>query len=122
MATKKDDFLKKFTSLSLDVVKGKQSIEYREVLEFENTPNQKQKLKIEMKNDSYDFQSYARIYFWNSNEWTLLDSIHYTLVNFKSATYHGSASETPQQIHQKNVGYFKQDQQTLLKRAYDILV
>ncbi len=120
MATTKNDFLKKFKSLSLDVVKGKQSIEYREVLEFEHTT--KQKLKIEMKNDSYDFQSYARIYLWNGQEWTLLDSIHYTLVNFRPATGYSLSNETPQQVHQKNVGYFKQDQQTLLKRAYDILV
>lgn len=122
MTTKKNDYLKKFKSLSLDVVKGRQSIEYREVLELETDSIQKQKLKIEMKSDSIDYQSYARISVWNGKEWSILDSIHYTLVNFKSGLCHSLSNETASQVHQKNVGYFKQDQEKLLKRAYDILV
>lgn len=122
MATKKNDYLNKFKSLSLDVVKGRQSIDYREVLELETDSIHKQKLKIEMKSDSIDYQSYARISVWNGKEWSHLDSIHYTLVNFKSGLCHSFLNETASQVHQKNVGYFKQDQEKLLKRAYDILV
>lgn len=120
MTTKKDDYLNKFKSLSLDVVKGRQSIEYREVLELKT--DSIQKLKIEMKSDSIDYQSYARISVWNGKEWSHLDSIHYTLVNFKSGLCHSLSNETPLQVQQKNLGHFKQDQQELLKRAYDILV
>ncbi len=70
MTTKKNDYLNKFKSLSLDVVKGRQSVEYREVLELDTDSDQKYKLKVEMKSDSIDYQSYARISVWNGKEWS----------------------------------------------------
>lgn len=56
------------------VTLGRQSTEYREMITIDD-----KKLKIDIKSDSYDFQSHARIYVWkgDTDGWTLVHSIHF---------------------------------------------
>lgn len=119
-AAKKDLLLNQFSSLSLEVVKSKQAIEYREVLTLKEF-----KLRLEMKSDSYKEQCYARISVWNGKEWSFVDSIHYSLLSFKDGlvyVQHNQPSTVSTEITQKqNVGYFLKDREILLNRAYNIL-
>lgn len=119
-ATKKDSPLTQFSSLSLEVVKAKQAIEYREVLTLKEF-----KLRLEMKSDSYKKQCYARISVWNGKEWSFLDSIHYSLLSFKDGLIsvpHNQPINVPtEKTHEQNVGYFIKDRNILLNRAYNIL-
>lgn len=120
-AAKKDSLLTQFSSLSLEVVKSKQAIEYREVLTLKEF-----KLRLEMKSDSHKEQCYARISVWNGKEWSFVDSIHYSLLSFKdglvSELHNQPINLTREKIHEQNVRYFLKDRDILLNRAYNILV
>lgn len=119
-AAKKDSLLTQFTTLSLEVVKSKQAIEYREVLTLKEF-----KLRLEMKSDAYKEQCYARISLWNGKEWSLVDSIHYSLLSFKEGLiyvqHNQPSTVSTEMTHKQNVGYFIKDRNILLHRAYNIL-
>jgi hypothetical protein len=59
---------------------GRQSVLYTEVSKIAD-----KKVKVEIKSDSYDFQSYARVSVFNENdlEWKKIDSVHFSNMNTK---------------------------------------
>ena len=52
---------------------GRQSTILTEILEWE-----KYKFKLAIKSDTYDFQSYAKIFKWDGEKWHLVYDIHYS--------------------------------------------
>lgn len=56
--------------------KGSQSVNFKGIYKMNDL-----KVKIEVKKDSYDFQSYARCYVWKDLEWSFVDSIPSNLCN-----------------------------------------
>ena len=56
--------------------KGSQSVNFKGIYKLNDF-----KIKIEIKKDSYDKQSYARVYVWKNLEWSLVDYIPYSLCN-----------------------------------------
>lgn len=97
--------------------KGTQSIDFQEIRESEEG----YKIKIDIKSDSYKFQSYARVSTFDPNQlkWNILTSIHYSLM------------ETPNELYykvQQNAkdgssvaSFFTADHNKLIKEAEDIL-
>lgn len=55
------------------ISKGSQSVSYREIYKVSNY-----KIKLEIKSDAYDMQSYARAYVLKDLEWSLIYSIPYS--------------------------------------------
>jgi hypothetical protein len=90
--------------------KGRQDIVYRELVMLTD-----KKVRIDIKSDSYDFQSHARVSVWNAAEdkWNQIDSLHY------------SAMQTPQGLCYRDgwndAAHFKKDRDRLLTMAKLIL-
>ena len=55
------------------ISKGSQSVSYREIYKHDNF-----KIKLEIKSDAFDMQSYARAYVLKDLEWSLIYSIPYS--------------------------------------------
>jgi hypothetical protein len=103
------------TVISQEISKGRQSIDAERILALE-TGERKIKVRLKIKSDSYDFQSYARADVFNpeSLSWNPLASIPYS--NMKTKT--GLVYQPGQ------VGWeaFETDLQTLLVQTRAILL
>lgn len=111
--------MSKTKTISLSINKGKQSVEYYEILIIESY-----KLRIKIKSDSYDFQSYAFIELWNGQEWKEVHKIHYASMKTPyglSSNQHNQGEKTSQQIFENNESYFNSDRLELLKIAKSII-
>lgn len=99
------------TSLELITWKGQQSVNYRQIITLENF-----KVKLEIKRDSYDFQSSAVASVWSteSMEWKNVYSIPGQLMKTSDNMVHGVEKVIPSNI-------FSMDIQTLLTGAKSIL-
>lgn len=97
--------------------KGTQSIELKEIRESEEGL----KIKIDIKSDSYSFQSYARVSTFDPNQlkWNVLTSIHYSVMETPNELYY----KVPQNAKDGSsvALFFKADQDKLIKEAEDIL-
>jgi len=103
---------------------GRQSVIYTEVSKIAD-----KKVKVEIKSDSYDFQSYARVSVFNENdlEWKKIDSVHYSRMNTKEGLdSHPQARKLSLGIEvnkQKNffIAEFWRDRDTLVNMAKEII-
>jgi hypothetical protein len=106
--------------LSLSIAKNRQSIDYKEILSFNE-----RKLRVSMKSDSYDFQCYARIDLWNGEKWHEVEHIPYGEMRTPEKLIHLSDNQpsglSPQQLLSNNREFFSNDRQTLLNAAKEIL-
>lgn len=96
---------------------GTQSAHFTKIIEGDNGL----KIKIDIKSDSYDFQSYARVSVFNpqSVEWNILDSVPFS--NMKTPTklyYHVQA---PSKNANVLAPHFVEDTRTLVSNAEAIL-
>ena len=96
--------------ISEDFFKGRQSIEYKGIYKHNN-----EKIRVYIDVDSYDFQSSANVYVYNSEEkkWNHLDGIHYSLMESKTINVYGSI-ENAKYLMQKDI-------KTLLNKVKVIL-
>jgi len=69
---------KSIKSLDVKIAKGTQSVNFIELLQIGSD-----KLRLEIKSDSSDFQSYARISAWSPSEkkWNFLESVPFGIMN-----------------------------------------
>lgn len=56
------------TVISTRVWKADQSWYFEHVVKFENQ-RQSVRLKVSIRRNAYDFQSYGRVYFWDGKQW-----------------------------------------------------
>jgi hypothetical protein len=70
-------------SLSTEFSVAEQDVYYTEILTLKG--NKEYKCKLEIRSNSYQFQSYARAYVWSQEalKWNLVDDIAYTNMTTK---------------------------------------
>lgn len=104
---------KNYPLISEEIGTGSQNLNFERIFKIGEN-----KLRISIKSDSYDFQSYARIEIYNPNDykWNVLHSIHYSKMQTASKLYYK---------HHRNgtipVSEFQKDIDTLIKVAEQIL-
>jgi hypothetical protein len=96
--------------------KGKQSVEYRHIFVLKIPTFKPYKLKTEIKIDSYDFQSSARVYVWKANdlEWSTVASIPYSKMKSIGLSIYDN-------LGTQQKGLIKADADTLFNLAKEIL-
>jgi len=100
------------TITAAEIGKGKQSVNFTETVEIKG-----KKIRINIKSDAYDFQSYAKAQGFNPDTmtWTEVASIHF------------SKMKTPKELiyHPNNEGlnakWFKDDRDTLINEVKKLL-
>ena len=99
-------------TLHKEISKGGQSVKYVETLEFK-----KNKLRISIYSDAYDFQSYARIEAFSPTElkWNGLAGIHYGVMKTPAKLYYQPNNGGLAESH------FMADRDNLLQQAVAIL-
>lgn len=75
----------KITTISEQIGKGRQSIDAERIMRLENEARAV-KVRIKIKSDSYDFQSYARaeVFDQAALKWNQVASIHYSKMSTPS--------------------------------------
>ena len=100
---------------------GQQSANFNQILEFPSGL----RLKINIKSDSYDFQSHAKAEIFNPNtlSWNLVTNIPYSNMKTPSKlVYTISNKESSQSVLKNNLStHFKQDTENLIKDCKNIL-
>lgn len=104
----------KYKTYNTEIGNGRQSVEYTETLKA-SLLDLTTKLQIRIKSDSHDFQSYARIFRFDGEQWQPIDALHYSTMKTPTKLAYGRSDS------QALLGYFKSDRDTLLKQATDIL-
>ena len=96
--------------------KGTQSAHYVKMMES----SEGSKIKIDIKSDSYDFQSHARVYAFSPTElkWNVIASIAFSEMQTPAKLFYKIGyNETADVV----APYFKSDVQELTKQAEDII-
>ena len=103
------------TVISQQISKGRQSMEAERIVAFE-TNDRKIKVRIKIKSDSYDFQSFARAEAFNpqSLEWNPIASIPYSNMKTKTGLVYQQGEVGP--------GAFEADFNTLLEQTRAIIL
>jgi len=96
-------------TIDRQIAQGRQSINFTEVIEFDG-----HKLRISIKSDSYNFQSYARISRWNGEEWKQVHFIHFSEMKTPS----GLCYQPNEKCDYK---HFINDRDQLIKVAKEII-
>ena len=96
-------------TLNKEVGQGRQSAIYKETLDHEGD-----KVRIEIKSDSYRFQCYARVSIFDGSKWNQIDSIHHS----RMKTEDGLVYRPNVLPNEKD---FKADRDRLVSLAKDIL-
>ena len=99
-----------------EYAKGQQDIKLNKVIQSD----QGLKISIDIRSDSYDFQSHARVSVFHPTElkWNLVASIHYSEMKTPSKLYYKVA----QNQHANSVAEsFKDDLENLVSQAEQIL-
>jgi hypothetical protein len=102
--------------ISKEIGKSGQSVIYKEITEItigDVLSTKTEKILIEIKSDSYAFQSYARVSVWDNKKWNLIDHIHHS----NMATETGLAYK-PFKIGEE---FFNVDRNKLVKIAQTLL-
>lgn len=90
-----------------------QSLSYRELYKLKN-----KKIKLEVKSDSYHNQCYARAYVLKDDEWVLIYSIPYSLMQTpEGLIYHKEYKNNPSQAEKS----FSEDIQKLKQNIEKLL-
>lgn len=94
---------------------GTQSVHLSKIIEGDKGL----KIKVDIKSDSYDFQSYARISVFNSTEvkWHILDNIAFSNMKTPPKLYYQVKQENPNILAK----HFFADTQILISHAEAIL-
>lgn len=115
-------------SIITTISKGRQSLDYKEVLSFKRTRNkiaQEHRLQVRIKSDSYDFQSHAVIERWNGDEWKQVHSIHYAQMQTIPKLIHVGCNQpsnlSQSVIKNNNMRHFQKDRDELVRIAKEIL-
>lgn len=100
--------------ISQEVSKGTQSILYQEVFNIGDNA-----LRINIKSDSYDFQSHAKIYWLNRNEnkWNCLHNIHYSNMETQTKLYYDPKAIDVQRNKNYFISEFWRDRDNLVEMA-----
>jgi hypothetical protein len=96
--------------------KGTQSAHYIKMMESDEGS----KIKIDIKSDSYDFQSHAKVYAFSPTElkWNVISSIAFSEMKTPAKLYYQIGyNQAPDVV----APHFIQDTQELTKQAEDIL-
>ena len=96
--------------------RGTQSVNYVKIIEnAEGT-----KIKIDIKSDSYDFQSYARVSAFSPTDlkWNTISSIAFSEMKTPAQLYYKIGGKSPASIVSDE---FEQDTQELTNQAADII-
>ena len=96
--------------------KGSQSVEYKAV--YSHNGN---KVRLEIKKDSHDQQSYGKVYAWDKNslKWNLIDSIPYANLRVvKDKVFH---LREISDLTNKELAAFEEDKKILKQLAKDVL-
>lgn len=110
----------KIHSYGPEISKSRQSVHFVELIEFLWTDEEgthKAKLRIAIKSDSYDFQSFARIAKWDGNQWQPMANIPYSNMKTPHGMYVWGEVE-PRWTNPRN---FEGDREALIKKAKEIL-
>lgn len=92
--------------------KGSQSMSFEGIYKLNDY-----KIKVEIKKDSYDAQSYGRIWIWKNLEWSFIASIPYSQLNVVlNGIYYGS------EITSNIKTIFEKDAKILIQDAINILI
>lgn len=96
---------------------GTQSANFTKIIEGDNGL----KIKIDIKSDSYDFQSYAKLSVFNSHElsWNIVDSIPFSNMKTPSKLYY--KIQPPSKNANILASYFVSDTDTLISTAEAVL-
>ncbi len=101
------------------VFKGTQSLNFTGIYKV-NGPRDlaPEKFKVEIKRDSYDFQSYAKVSVWNeTNGW-----MHVASLNFKECESSAIFSQTkPDDLTVEGIDFLGTDTEELLEMAKEIV-
>lgn len=92
---------------------GTQSASVSKIIEGDNGL----KIKIDIKSDSYDFQSYARVSVFSDLKWNIVDTIAYSNMQTPHKLYYHSQGKPANTL----APHFSQDIQTLTTNAEAIL-
>ena len=97
-------------TLSKNISSGSQELIYKEILEHNG-----QKLRVFIESDSYLSQCRAKVDLWDGKKWNNIDYIHYGNMKTEAKLYY-------ENIHRLvSDSVFKQDRDTLLKSAVDLI-
>ena len=95
--------------ISVEVSTGTQSVGLQEVVVYNDN-----KLRIQIKSDSHDFQSYARVDVW-AGGWTRVHSIPFNKMSTEKGLYYG------RKINPRSAKDFKADRDELVRVAIKVL-
>lgn len=87
------------------ISKGRQSVTYTEIMHYGD-----HRLRLVIKRDFYDFQSFARVQRWNGTKWEFVDNIAYANMKSQASTYANVTNDN-----------FKADRDELLRRTKLVL-
>jgi hypothetical protein len=106
----------KETPFSKEMSLGQQDLIFTEIYSIDGY-----RVKISIRSDSYDFQSYAHAYVWKkeSLEWSKVASIHYGQMKTEAKLYYRCPRNGPPAKAMEN--FFEDDRQRLKKEAHFIL-
>lgn len=92
---------------------GTQSASLSKIIEGDNGL----KIKIDIKSDSYDFQSYARVSVFSDLKWNVVDSISFSNMKTPSKLYYHANGRPANVLAQ----HFVEDTQVLISNAEAVL-
>lgn len=77
------------------------------------------KIRVDIKSDSYDYQSYARVSVFNKLglQWNIIDTIPFSNMKTPPKLYYQVKQQNPTILAQ----YFSEDSKTLVKNAEEVL-
>jgi len=70
-------------TITSEIGKGSQDVLFTRVVRLTDGT----KLRVKIRSDSYDFQSYARVHRWDGTEWKLVHSVHYSKMATPAGLY-----------------------------------
>lgn len=95
-------------TIDREIACGRQDVNYFEVVEYSG-----EKLRIEIKSDSYLSQCFARIMIWSDRKWNFVDSIHHNNMS--------TPEKLVYRMQKATFGDFVADRDRLVKKAVAIL-
>lgn len=104
---------KNFKTLNKAIGIGEQDVIYKETADLICNGKTVEKVRIEIRSDSYDKQCHARVSVFDGKKWNQVDSIHYS--NMKTVSKLAYKPNPPKESD------FKADREALVALAMDVL-
>ena len=99
-------------TLSKEIGRGGHDLNYKETLAIG-----KDKVRIKIRSDSTDFQSYATVELFGNSKWNLIDYIHHSQMKTPHKLYY----MVDKKDIEKAEASFKADRDKLIKLVKDVL-